>query len=121
MDLKVNVKVNVNRRIVVNGKEYGSVEELPEGMRQAYGNAVASARLGSGGPGVSRTVTINGREYAGPGEMEPDVRAIYEKALENARAAGTPAGPPPPPPRRRRYPRRQIGRASCRERVLRLV
>ena len=45
----VNVKTNVRTRIVVNGKEYGSVAELPPGVRSAYDRALARKGAGGGG------------------------------------------------------------------------
>lgn len=42
MTLKCNVrgKVNIKRRIIVNGIEYASVEEMPEDIRQLYNAAM---------------------------------------------------------------------------------
>ena len=38
----MNIKVTVNHKLTVNGKEYGSLDEMPEDLRQAYERAVGS-------------------------------------------------------------------------------
>jgi len=74
----VGVKITVRRKIVVNGKEYGSPEELPPELRPAYEKAVAQ------GPstGTSLKVTFNGREFLSVDHMPPEVRALYDAAMK---------------------------------------
>jgi len=60
----------------VNGHEYGSAEELPEDLRQAYERAM------SAGSGPSKVkIVFNGNEYGSVDEMSSDVRRTYEGAL----------------------------------------
>jgi hypothetical protein len=49
---RVNVKMTVRRRLVVNGKEYDGVEQLPPQLRAAYERATGGAG-GGGGAGDS--------------------------------------------------------------------
>ena len=78
----MSVKITVKKRIVVNGKEYQSVEELPSGIREAYEKAVADRT----GPSTSLNVTFNGQEYDSLESMPPEIRRLYEDAV-------SPAGP----------------------------
>jgi hypothetical protein len=82
MALKVDVKGNINirRKIVVNGREYSSVEEMPEDVRRAFERAMAGA---SGGDlaGVRPRIVFNGREYASVDQMPEDVRRLYDDAM----------------------------------------
>jgi hypothetical protein len=37
-----DIKINVKKRYVVNGKEYHSLEEMPADIRQVYETAIVS-------------------------------------------------------------------------------
>lgn len=79
----MGVKVTVKTRFKVNGKEYGSLEELPPDIRDAYEKAMAAkggGPLAGGAPGSAK-VTFNGREYASLDEMPPEERRMYEEFL----------------------------------------
>ncbi len=75
-------------RIVFNGREYRSLDQMPEDIRRQYREAIALAA--KGGPNVnvsSQTdIVINGRRYAGVDEMPPDDRRIYEGLMKNVDA-----------------------------------
>jgi hypothetical protein len=91
--LKIDVhgNINVKRRIVVNGREYASVEEMPDDIRRAYEQAMAGAGGGthaSGASGVRARVVFNGREYLDVDTMPEDVRRLYEAAVNAARGTG---------------------------------
>lgn len=95
----MDVKVTVKRRIRYQGKEYESVNELPEPIRRAYEGAMA----GGGGAGpptaVQRSparIIFNGCEYDGVGTMPQDVRDAYEsvmRAVASGESSGAMAGP----------------------------
>jgi hypothetical protein len=91
-----NVTSITRSRIVVNGREYGSVEEMPPDVRQAY-ERMRSAVVDSDGDGVPdrfegkdanfvsvtrQRIVVNGREYGSVEEMPPDVRRAFESARE---------------------------------------
>ncbi len=97
-------------RIVVNGQEYASVEEMPADVRAVYERALrlaADANAGGASTGMTasgagtapeqvtvstvRTTTryiVNGREYGSLDELPPEVRTAVRHA-----AGGTPALP----------------------------
>lgn len=52
----MSVNVNIRRKIEVNGKEYGSVDELPPDVRALYDSAMASPNKNV----TVKKVTING-------------------------------------------------------------
>jgi hypothetical protein len=94
MTLKVNVKGNISikRRIVVNGREFSSVEEMPEDLRRAYELAISGvAHEGHGiRPGVAQTrVVFNGQEYGSIEEMPEDIRRMYTAAMMTVEAQGS--------------------------------
>lgn len=81
----MGIKLNVNFKIKVNGKEYGSAQELPDAVREAYDRARNDpSALGAGGVAFAQRtkIVVNGQEYAGVGDMPPDVRHMYQKAME---------------------------------------
>jgi hypothetical protein len=84
----MKLSVNVRRRIIINGKEYGSVEELPPDVRQAYGKAMA---LSAGvSPAAVRTeISFNGRTYDSVDAMPDADRELYRLAM-NAVEMGEP-------------------------------
>jgi len=76
MSVDIKTNVSVKRKIVVNGHEYGNVEELPGDLRQAYDRAMSAM------PGSSKVkIVFNGKEYESKDEMPSDVRRIYEGAI----------------------------------------
>jgi hypothetical protein len=83
----MNTKVTVKTRIVVDGKEYHSLEELPAALRAAYEKAVAS---GAQARPTSRIV-FNEQTYDTPEAMPADVRQLYEAALANLPKQGAPS------------------------------
>ena len=94
MTLKFNVKGNINikRRIIVNGREYAGVEEMPEDVRHAYEQALASAgREGHGinPAGPQTKIIFNGREYASLDEMPEEIRTLYDAAMATVDAHGS--------------------------------
>jgi hypothetical protein len=76
----MNTKVTVKTRIVVDGKEYHSLEELPAALRAAYEKAVAS------GAQVRQTsrIVFNGRTYDTPEAMPAE--ALRGRPRESAQA-----------------------------------
>jgi RNase P/RNase MRP subunit p29 len=95
-----NVTSVTRQKIVVNGREYGSVEEMPPDVRQAY-ERMRSAFVDSDRDGVPdmfegrdanvvsvtrQKIVVNGREYGGADEMPLDVRRAFESARETAGA-----------------------------------
>ena len=80
--------MNVKRKYRINGKEYGSLEEMPEDVRAIALKAMDSPRAPSGGTqsGPSKIV-FNGVEYASVDDMPTYARNLYERAVEAAQAA----------------------------------
>ncbi|MEI7528927.1 MAG: hypothetical protein WCK76_08275 [Elusimicrobiota bacterium] len=90
----IEFKINVKSKITLNGKEYGSVEDVPPEQRDVVQNALAQA----GAPGAHKKFTVNGTGYDSPEEMPPDVRATYEQALEKAKTVARRTGAELPTP-----------------------
>ena len=84
-------------RIVFNGVEYASPDDMPADVRTAYDEAIAMladadsdgrpdvverARAMKNVIGIDHTIiSVNGETYHGVDEMPPDVRAAYEQAM----------------------------------------
>ena len=89
----MTMNITVRKKIIVNGREYKSVEEMPENIRNAYRNAMAAA----GGPGHAINpegskvkIVFNGQVYKSAEDMPLEVRRIYDGAMaavETDRAA----------------------------------
>jgi len=75
-------------KIVFNGREYASADEMPQEARAVYQKAIQSLNGSSpdGGQVVNvRTKTrlvVNGKEYANLDELPKDVRAVYDFATQ---------------------------------------
>jgi hypothetical protein len=80
----VTTKITIRKKIVVNGREYQAVEEMPENIRHAYEKAMATAasRSQSVGPTSSQVkIVFNGREYNSKDQMPPEIRQMYDVAM----------------------------------------
>ncbi len=76
--------MDIKRKFKIDGKEYGSVNEMPPDVR-AKVEKMLSAKRGSGkGAGSAAKIVVNGVEYTSVDEMPDDVRAIYERAMKTA-------------------------------------
>jgi hypothetical protein len=82
----MSVKITVKKRIIVNGKEYESVGDLPPDLRAAYEKGVVARTT----PSLTMRVTFNGREYDSLEIMPAGVRRLYETAMAAAANANSP-------------------------------
>ncbi len=89
----MSIKINVIRKFIINGKEYGSVAEMPENIRVVYEKAKETTlhhetdetgRLGK--------IVVNGQEYKSVEEIPIDVRQIYQSAMASTKATVTTIG-----------------------------
>ncbi len=81
----MGINVNVKRRFKVNGKEYNSIEEMPDDVREAFKRAMSlKASSTSSSKTLSARITVNGKEYASIDEVPLDMRQLYEKAIKAA-------------------------------------
>ena len=76
------MNINIKKKIVINGKEYASPEEVPPELRQVYEQALV--RQGNS-PQVhistSSKFTINGQTYNSVDEMPEEARKLYESMM----------------------------------------
>ena len=86
----MGIQIKTNVRIKVNGKEYGSVDELPPEIQDAYRKQMG-VKLGT--PGTQGAITVNGKTYKSLAELPPDERMRYEEIMKVVNA-GNPAGAP---------------------------
>lgn len=80
----MKVNMTVKRRIVFNGKEYDSIEELPENVRRTLENASTGSQPSpatGAAAGAKIRIMFSGQEYASVDAMPASVRRIYESAL----------------------------------------
>jgi hypothetical protein len=81
----MKVNFNVKYKFKVNGKEYGSPEEMPAPIREAYEKAVGNragleqGNIQSLSPGK---IVFNGQEYESADSMPADIRRMYETIME---------------------------------------
>lgn len=91
----MNININVTRNFKINGKEYHSVEEMPDEIRQVYEKALA-LQAGSKQPihsAVARTkIIFNGTEYENMDTMPEDARQLYKKVLKAAESSVASSG-----------------------------
>ncbi|MEY2526374.1 MAG: hypothetical protein QOE73_1145 [Verrucomicrobiota bacterium] len=79
------MKFNLKAKIRVNGKEYGSAEEMPAKIREAYTRAIGETALLRSGARLATKlnakIIFNGVEYSSPGEMPVAERRLYQDTL----------------------------------------
>ncbi len=85
----MNININVKRKFTINGKEYNSIEEMPDDIREIFKKTMDS-RTGIGHKirhAAERTkIVINGTEYDSIDAIPQDVRRLYENVLKGAEA-----------------------------------
>jgi hypothetical protein len=78
----MKISFKVNRKITYNGKEYASVDELPETVRHAYENAMGTGTAGETESQTSKLrLIVNGKEYSSVEEMPAEIREAYQTAM----------------------------------------
>ncbi|MFH0802862.1 MAG: hypothetical protein V2A78_10825 [bacterium] len=89
----MNFNVNVKRKLKINGKEYNSVEEMPDEIRKIFMEAINSQASSEdkANPSSLRTkIIFNGAEYESLDAMPQDVRQLYETVLKAAESGTAP-------------------------------
>jgi hypothetical protein len=82
----MGVTVNIQRKFIVNRKEYASVEEMPPELREAYEKAVrsgAGVRIEKPQVSVESKIVFNGREYRSLEAMPEVVRRVYQSVMKS--------------------------------------
>jgi hypothetical protein len=95
------------RPIIINGKLYRSVEEVPEPFRAEVENALAAPRTGvAPEPSVeiSRSFNINGQRYASLDQVPAEERERIRQAMSKM------IGETPKPPQSEPVPSSRVGR-----------
>jgi hypothetical protein len=77
------IKVTLDRKLVVNGKDFKSIDELPENVRQVCENAISSGTSGHGNF-VKTDIIFNGKHYTDIDAMPQEARDFYRQALQAA-------------------------------------
>jgi len=90
----MKININVKRRFKVNGKEYSSIEEMPDDIREAFEKAMASqSRTGhQANPATMQSkIIFNNMEYENIDAMTQDIRQLYKKVMTAAETGTVPA------------------------------
>jgi hypothetical protein len=77
------VNINLRTKIIINGKEYSSPDELPPELRKAYDQALAE-RVNSAQMKItsSSKFTYNGQTYNSREDIPEEARHLYDAAME---------------------------------------
>ena len=84
----MDVKFNVKYKFKVNGKEYGSLEEMPAPIREAYEKTVANSKGMERANISSGKIVFNGQEYESVDSMPADIRQMYETIMKTVKCGG---------------------------------
>lgn len=82
----VNINFNVTRKYNVNGKEYASIEEMPDDIRKTFEKVLAlkaGAELQADSTKAPARIVFNGTDYKNIEAMPPDIRQLFEKTLNS--------------------------------------
>jgi hypothetical protein len=91
----MKINMNVKRKFKFNGKEYNSIDEMPDSIRETLKKAMDSEA--ASGYGINHTamrtkIIFNGTEYESIDAMPQDVRQLYEGILKSAENGTAPPG-----------------------------
>lgn len=80
----MNIDITLKREFKVNGKEYNTIADMPNDVREAFERAMnpQSATGRQIGPlSMGTKIRFNGTEYDSPDAMPPHVRQLYEQLM----------------------------------------
>ncbi len=81
----MGIKLDVKWKIKVNGKEYGSVDEMPAPVRELYEKTrkePSDSRDGVVPRATTTRIVFNGREYESVDAMPLEARAMYRGIMQ---------------------------------------
>ena len=84
--MTMDVKFNVKFKFKVNGKEYGSIDEMPAPVREAYEKTVANSKGMERANISAGKIVFNGQEYEGVDSMPADIRQMYETIMKTVKS-----------------------------------
>ncbi len=83
----MKINFNLKRTFKINGKEYGSLEEMPPGIRALFEKAAAANGLHqASATNAASKIVFNGVEYESMDEMPTYIRSLYQNILQSAEA-----------------------------------
>ena len=84
----MSTNISVHSRIRINGREYASPDEMPDGDRQVYERVMSDAANGGAlaQPLSSAKIVFNGQEYGSVEEMPATARQLYDGVLASVEA-----------------------------------
>lgn len=89
----MSFNISLNRKFTVNGKDYDSIEEMPEDIRDLYAKAMGSVKdaghQGNNTVSIQTKIIFNGAEYESIDAMPRDVRQSYEALMRVAKNGTT--------------------------------
>ncbi len=88
----MNINVNIKRKFKVNGKEYNSIEEMPDEIREAFKKAM-DTQVSESSTATRTRIIFDGAEYGNIDAMPQDVRQLYEKAMKAAEGGASLSAP----------------------------
>lgn len=81
----MGIEIDVKRKFVVNGKEYASLDELPDDIRRALQKTLKEDKS-KVEVNIDTSIVFNGKGYNGVDQMPAETRQAYEKVMK---AVGT--------------------------------
>jgi len=90
----MSFNINVHEKLVINGKEYGSIEEVPAEFREAVVKAMSRKGV-TDAEKIEQTlrtkITVNGVEYENEQAMPAEVRKLYRRTMDIVSAETAPS------------------------------
>lgn len=93
-DNEMKININVKRKYKIQGKEYNSLDEMPDDIRAAFEKTAGSpspSGLHRDSDATRTKIVLNGREYENIEAMPQDIRELYEQVLKAAETGTAPS------------------------------
>ena len=74
------VRIEGTERIIIDGKEYAGVDDMPDNVRRKHEQLMESLKACGNQP-VAAEITFNGHKYSSAEEMPAGIRREYERLL----------------------------------------
>jgi hypothetical protein len=90
----MDININVKRKYKINGKEYNSIEEMPEDIRKAFEKAMISkdGKSSQITTNMQNKIMFNDVEYESIDAMPQDVRQLYKEVMKTVETRATSPG-----------------------------
>lgn len=88
----MSINISFKQKYNINGKEYNSLEEMPDDVRETFKkmSALAGQKHQTDAAAMQKNIICNSAKYESLEALPQEARALYETALKTAKSGAAP-------------------------------